>query len=729
MGSREKGRDEESVSANPHIRYGLVGAFRVPKSALEGAKSEEEIPKDESLTGANALPDDVDLEEYVPSDEEEADGIFQANSESRLEPEGAEVGELESGICAVEPGHESASEECLLWSGEKLPEDPKEQEEYLEGLSSPVDHVVLRYFVGLKSKSGADVTAAIQQMEEEELVSLPLADDLVEEAEADQGDQLRPEQLARKLMLEGDYSNEAFKALVSALREQENPSTDRRGTAKLDPQCHRILQSLDFRYVSLESADPSVCMVGIDDRPEPSEEEEDGSGNADDHDLDQDLQLDSYTPIIGWDFSGGNPGEVPLVHLEEVDLHQFLLERGIPWVYKRLKEMGVDEAIDLQFLYEEDLIEYGIPVEVARRVMERVHPPNTRRPDNPELCALRTGEVQILDREQRPIPWAIQNRTLFDDGQELPLADLGVGVQVPSVGQGGMSWIDLEEERLFGNIGFRGQASSSGDAAQLGFQGDAAQVGSQGKMKLRQSSVEANLWHLLDGSDTLLGYAIVYVDDIMVLASQDDAEAFYKWIRSVWQCTPLEGAERGKPITFLGVEVQEDEDEFGTLGFALSQCGYIEELIRSYGMSPVPRSVPYPKEWIKEFPPQEDYGPDVLRKAQRVTGEVLWVAQRSRPDIAFPVALMGSWCTRDIQLWMLLMLIVMQLPEVEAADDEDNAAEPLSLELSALALMMMMSALFIWESAKYCLQRKRVLLSLGDVGSVMFLPHLPNIHL
>ena len=31
---------------------------------------------------------------------------------------------------------------------------------------------------------------------------------------------------------------------------------------------------------------------------------------------------------------------------------------------------------------------------------------------------------------------------------------------------------------------------------------------------------------------------------------------------------------------------------------------------------------------------------------------------------------------QDIQLWMLLMLIVMQLPEVEAADDEEGAAEP-----------------------------------------------------
>ncbi|OLQ00229.1 Copia protein [Symbiodinium microadriaticum] len=551
-----------SVNSNQclliQLRYGLVGAFRVPRSALEGAKGEEEIPKDVSLTGANGLPDDVDLDEYVLSDEEEADGTYQPVSQSRLRPEGVEVGEPESVICAAEQGHESASEDCLLWSGEGLPEDPKEQEEYLEGLSLPVDHVVLRYFVGLKSKSGADVTAAIQRMEEEESVSFPLADEPVEEAEP--------------------------------------PSAPDR----------RLRKKSSVRFVEADQGVHSFSFV------------------VSDH---------VRRHLTKW--KGATEAEVAA--LEEMSAIRRL--RGDEASVMKIRAWITD--IKNAFLLA------SLPESMKGKILLR--PPKLLE----GMAITQPGEVWVIQRA------------------------------VYGLRQSPKWWSDYRDRMLR----------------------SADWMSPRGRMRLRQSSVEANLWHLLDESDALLGYAIVYVDDIMVLASREDAGAFYKWIRSVWQCTPLEGAEKGKPTTFLGVEVQEDEDEFGTLGFVLSQCGYIEELIRSYGMNPVPRSVPYPREWVKEFPSQEDYGPDILRKAQRVTGEVLWVAQRSRPDIAYPVALMGSWCTRDIQLWMLLMLIVMQLPEVEAADDEEGAAEPLSLELSALALMMMMSALFVWESAKYCLQR------------------------
>ena len=41
-----------------------------------------------------------------------------------------------------------------------------------------------------------------------------------------------------------------------------------------------------------------------------------------------------------------------------------------------------------------------------------VHPEGVLRPDNPDNSALRTGEVCVLDRQQRQIPRFIQNRTL-----------------------------------------------------------------------------------------------------------------------------------------------------------------------------------------------------------------------------------------------------------------------------------------------------------------------------
>ena len=54
-----------------------------------------------------------------------------------------------------------------------------------------------------------------------------------------------------------------------------------------------------------------------------------------------------------------------------------------------------------------------------------IHPPGTRRPDNPQLSSLTTGEVRLLDRAQRPIPWILQNRTLAVRNPGPPLAGLG----------------------------------------------------------------------------------------------------------------------------------------------------------------------------------------------------------------------------------------------------------------------------------------------------------------
>ena len=58
-------------------------------------------------------------------------------------------------------------------------------------------------------------------------------------------------------------------------------------------------------------------------------------------------------------------------------------------------------------------------------------------------------------------------------------------------------------------------------------------------------------------------------------------------------------------------------------------------------------TVPLPREWVREPPQPEEYKEAQLRAAQRVTGELLWLAQRSRLDIAFGVGLMASWVSRS----------------------------------------------------------------------------------
>ncbi|CAE7779988.1 GIP [Symbiodinium sp. CCMP2592] len=170
--------------------------------------------------------------------------------------------------------------------------------------------------------------------------------------------------------------------------------------------------------------------------------------------------------------------------------------------------------------------------------------------------------------------------------------------------------------------------------------------GVSGQTRLCQSSVEGNVWKLLNDKDELVGYALVYVDDIMFLTSPAEAQCAYAWLRSTWQCTPLEGTVKGNHVTFLGVEIYQGFDEQGNYGFLLGQKGYIEELLRSYQLEPK-HHTPLPREWVRELPCEEsNVDPDTLRRAQKITGELLWLTQRTRVDAAFAVSQMGSWCTR-----------------------------------------------------------------------------------
>ena len=172
-------------------------------------------------------------------------------------------------------------------------------------------------------------------------------------------------------------------------------------------------------------------------------------------------------------------------------------------------------------------------------------------------------------------------------------------------------------------------------------------TGPSGTTHLEQSAVEPNLWKLKSEDNRTLGLAIIYVDDVMLITSRPEAEAAYSWIRSLWECTALEAAAPDHPVTFLGVEIHVVYDSRGCCGFALSQEAYIQELARSYDIQQMTRHSPLPKEWVKDQPDAEEgYSVELLRKAQKITGELLWLTQRTRIDLAYSVALMGSWCSK-----------------------------------------------------------------------------------
>ena len=77
------------------------------------------------------------------------------------------------------------------------------------------------------------------------------------------------------------------------------------------------------------------------------------------------------------------------------------------------------------------------------------------------------------------------------------------------------------------------------------------------------------------------------------------------------------------------------------------QVGYIAELLRTHGIRPTQQDkVPITKE-LAILPDAPEAGDvDRVREAQQITGEVLWVSQRTRPDLAFSTSIMASLCSR-----------------------------------------------------------------------------------
>ena len=147
---------------------------------------------------------------------------------------------------------------------------------------------------------------------------------------------------------------------------------------------------------------------------------------------------------------------------------------------------------------------------------------------------------------------------------------------------------------------------------------------------------------------TCSGHLLVYVDDMLLLTEPEVAQTFIEWLRVTWECTGLKEATAEEPLRFLGVDIYAELDESGSLvGYSLAQESYIAELLRAHDVrSNSKATAPVPKEWVRDLPPEEAFTEHELRSAQKITGELLWLAQRSRIDIAYTVGLMASWVAR-----------------------------------------------------------------------------------
>ena len=165
------------------------------------------------------------------------------------------------------------------------------------------------------------------------------------------------------------------------------------------------------------------------------------------------------------------------------------------------------------------------------------------------------------------------------------------------------------------------------------------------ELRLLRGTLDPNWWRIVKVVDgQMVGILLVYVDDFLLAGSEAMIQAVAKAVQAIWKTSPLALATTESPLRFLGVDIL----VVGS-GFTLSQQSYAEELLRLNGVPPTALGrIPCPRDLatLDVLPTDEPPTEETTRAAQRLTGELLWLSQRTRPDLAHTACVLASLSTR-----------------------------------------------------------------------------------
>ena len=166
-------------------------------------------------------------------------------------------------------------------------------------------------------------------------------------------------------------------------------------------------------------------------------------------------------------------------------------------------------------------------------------------------------------------------------------------------------------------------------------------IPSKKKVRCFPMEEDANVWLIVDAdTDQAIAYLALYVDDILIVSQQETAADVARTLESKWTTTPVAWSEEGSSLSFDGFEIER-------LGgsFIVHQKSYVKEILKQYseitGISIVPCSRDVP-ELNSNLPDSE-----LLKQAQALTGQLLWLAGRTRPDLSYAISIMGQGIVQD----------------------------------------------------------------------------------
>ena len=171
-----------------------------------------------------------------------------------------------------------------------------------------------------------------------------------------------------------------------------------------------------------------------------------------------------------------------------------------------------------------------------------------------------------------------------------------------------------------------------------------------GTLHMVPLKLAAGLWKIIDSAGVIRGACCAYVDDGLIVGDIEVVRRVTSSIRSSWAIKgqgvlvkpgahvdgPLQIDDDFalKPVTamrFLGAEISVRES-----GLSIGQSKYVAQELRCRGWLTLKgsESLPVPDEGLKGAEPRTEQFEATKRLAQKECGTLMWLALRSRPDIA-----------------------------------------------------------------------------------------------
>ena len=151
---------------------------------------------------------------------------------------------------------------------------------------------------------------------------------------------------------------------------------------------------------------------------------------------------------------------------------------------------------------------------------------------------------------------------------------------------------------------------------------------------------------------------MTYVDDILVATTEELGEATMKVIDNAWKCSPEEVVREGeKGVSFCGIVIKKIEH-----GFFIHQRPYTKDLLKKHKLEGCNATKiildresddedraferEQQEEWYRNWVTTDEFRSKV-KESQKITGEILWLTTRTRPDLCFSIQKMASLATNN----------------------------------------------------------------------------------